>query len=218
MRTGVFGGTFNPIHFGHLRAAEEVREKLSLDQVLFVPSGNPPLKDKNIADAEMRLRMVDLAIAQNPLFKLLDIECKTPGKSYTIITLQALRKKYPGAGLFFILGIDAFLDLPNWREPDKLLSIANFAVISRPGSSFEDLSASPYLDVETKMLKVLDSGQGGKTEIRTRSGMETVLVKTTSLEISSTEIRRRVKNEQSIKYLLPSEIELFIFSQKLYNK
>lgn len=218
MKIGVFGGTFNPIHFGHLRAAEEVRERLSLEQVLFVPSGNPPLKNNEIADAGQRLRMVDLAIGRNPFFKVLDIECKTPGKSYTIVTLEALRKIYSGAELYFILGIDAFLDLPNWREPDKLLSVANFAVISRPGNSFKELSVSPYLDVETEILRCLDSGQTATTQVRLRNGMETVLIKTTSLEISSTDIRVRLKREQSIKYLLPPEVELFIFSQKLYNK
>lgn len=217
MRIGVFGGTFNPVHFGHLRAAQEVREKLGLEKVLFVPSGNPPLKAKDLADPHIRLRMVDLAIAGNSAFEALDIECADRGKSYTVRTLEALLEIYRGAELVFILGTDAFLDLANWFEPDRLIALANFAVISRPGRDFGELDSSPYIKMsEFRPAKL---GNGARCEsARLRSGRRIFLVKITPLDISSTEIRNRLKKGLSIKYLLPEKVESFIISHRLYNK
>ena len=117
MRIGVFGGTFNPIHYGHLRAAEEVREMLAFDKVLFVPSGTPPLKTEDLTDAQKRFEMARLAVAGNGAFEVLDIECKKPKKSYTVETLEVLLTLYEDAELYFMLGIDAFLDIPNWWMP-----------------------------------------------------------------------------------------------------
>jgi nicotinate-nucleotide adenylyltransferase len=120
---GIFGGTFNPIHYGHLRSAEEVREKFGLDKILFVPAGSPPLKTEGIADALHRQEMLRLAVTDNKFFELSDIECRLPGKSYTVNTIEQLKEANPDAKFFFILGIDAFIDIPNWWQPEILITL-----------------------------------------------------------------------------------------------
>jgi nicotinate-nucleotide adenylyltransferase len=217
LRIGIFGGTFNPIHYGHLRAAEEVREMLAFDKVLFVPSGTPPLKTEDPTDALKRFEMARLAIAGNRAFDVLDIECKKLKKSYTVETLEVLLSLYGDAELYFMLGIDAFLDIPNWWMPEKLLSMVNFAVLSRPGRSFIELLSSPYMVVEREVLKGLDSSGRESLTLRLKSLKEVVLVKITPLDISSSGIRRTIRAGLSIKYLLPESVESFIISHKLYS-
>ncbi len=216
MRIGVFGGTFNPIHYGHLRAAEEVKEALSFDKVLFVPSGTPPLKTEALADALSRFQMVRLAITGNRAFEVLDIECRKPQKSYTVETLEALLKIYGDAELFFVLGIDAFLDIPNWWMPDKLISLVNFAVMARPGCRFVDLLASPYIDAGRQNLERLEKDNSELSRLKLKSLREACLVKITPMEISSSDVRRFIREGRSIKYLLPEDVESFIISHKLY--
>jgi nicotinate-nucleotide adenylyltransferase len=216
-KIGVFGGTFNPIHYGHLRAAEEVREMLGFERVLFVPSGNPPLKTGHLADALKRYEMVRLATAGNRSFDVLDIESVKPAKSYTVETLEVLVNRYSGSELYFMLGMDAFLDIPGWWMPEKLVSMVSFAVISRPGRKFEDLLSSPHLDVERGDLKALDDSDGECKIFRLKSLKEAALVKITPIDISSSDIRRRMQAGQSVKYLLPENVESFIISNKLYS-
>ena len=218
MKLGVFGGTFNPIHYGHLRAAEEAREMLGLDRVLFIPSGNPPLKSHDLADALQRYKMARLAVVRNRRFEVLDLECAGPGKSYTVNTVEKLLKIYSGAELYFMLGTDAFLDLPSWWRPDRLVLMVNFVLLFRPGNRFADLVSSPYLDVEKISLNRLDKGKLETVTACLHTGREAVLIRTTPVAISSTDIRRRVKQGLSIKYLLPEEVESFIISNKLYQK
>jgi nicotinate-nucleotide adenylyltransferase len=211
LKIGVFGGTFNPIHYGHLRAAEETREILGLDKVFFIPSGNPPLKSENLADALRRYKMVRLAVVRNRFFDVLDVECVKAEKSYTVDTLEVLLRQFRDAELYFMLGIDAFLDIPNWRRPEQLVSMVNFAVVSRPGREFGEMLSSPY--AKTKDL----SRNGAESlAIELRSGKKAELVKITPLDISSSDIRRRVRSGRSIKYLLPEDVESFIISNKLY--
>ena len=164
MKIGIFGGTFNPIHYGHLRAAEEVRTMFGLERIFFIPSGNPPLKRKDLAEAKHRYKMVRMAVRGNPYFEVLDIECNRPGKSYTVNTLELLLKKYTDVDFYFMVGIDAFLDIPNWREPEKIMSLTNFIVLSRPGNNFEDLLGSPYLDIKKTGLG--RSGQRRKRSLQ----------------------------------------------------
>ena len=217
MRIGICGGTFNPIHYGHLRAAEEAREMLALDKILFIPSGNPPLKVRELADARHRYKMTRLAVIRNRLFDVLDIECIRKGKSYTVNTLETLLKLYSDSELYFILGIDAFLEMPNWWKPEKLISLVNFMVLSRPGSRFIDLLSSPYLNVKKEIMVRLDNGEirSFTTGLQTRK--EAVLLGVTPIGISSTDIRNRIKEGLSIKYMLPEEIESYIISNKLYK-
>ncbi len=216
LKIGVFGGTFNPIHYGHLRAAEETREILGLDKVFFIPSGNPPLKSDDLADALRRYKMVRLAVVKNRSFDVLDVECVKPGKSYTVDTLEALLEQHRGAELSFMLGIDAFLDIPNWWRPEKLVSMVNFAVISRPGRTFDELASSPYIKKGTSFTVPGRAGQEFLTAGLT-SGKKAELVRTTAVDVSSSDIRRRIKAGLSIKYLLPEDVESFIISHRLYS-
>jgi nicotinate-nucleotide adenylyltransferase len=218
MKIGIFGGTFNPIHYGHLRSAEEIREVFGLDTVVFIPSGNPPLKRKGLAEAKHRYNMVKIAAGSNPFFEVLDIECVRPGKSYTVNTLEHLQDNYAGSEFYFVLGIDAFLDMPSWREPEKILSLTNFIVLSRPGKTFTDLFSSPYLAMKKTQLARLDRGEiaTGKTVLR--SGKKVLLAKVTPIGISSTHIRNSLKKGCSIKYLLPAAVESYIISKNLYMK
>lgn len=217
MKIGVFGGTFNPIHYGHLRAAEEARMALSLDRVIFIPAGTPPLKSNDIANAAARLRMARIAISGNRHFEVLDVECSKPGKSYTVETLDILKKRFKTAALFFILGIDAFLDIPNWWRPDQLAAMTNFAVLSRPGFHFIDLISSPYLQVARKVLKNIDAKKTGLVTITLTTGSEAALIDIAPLSISSTDIRRRIRQGLSVKYMLPEKVESFIISNELYG-
>ena len=212
MKIGVFGGTFNPIHYGHLRAAEETREILGLDKVFFIPSGNPPLKSEDLADALKRYKMVRLAVVRNRFFDVLDIECVKSEKSFTVETLEVLLRQYHDAELYFMLGIDAFLDIPNWWRPEQLVSMVNFAVVSRPGREFDEMLSSPF----AKTKDLAESG-GESLTLELQSGRKAELVKITPLDISSSDIRRRIRAGRSIKYLLPEDVESFIISNKLYS-
>lgn len=218
MKIGVFGGTFNPIHIGHLRVAEDVREVLGLSKVLFIPSGNPPLKTHDLVPADHRLEMTRIATRGNPAFEVLDIETSLPGKSYTVDTLGRLNALYEGAELFFMVGIDAFLDIPNWRSPERIISLSNFAVISRPGRRFIELSGSPYVKVRKAMLAAMDGEGGGPVTLPLRGGRTAVLAQVTAMGVSATDIRRRLREGMSVKYLLPPEVESYIISQGLYGK
>jgi nicotinate-nucleotide adenylyltransferase len=217
MKVGIFGGTFNPIHYGHLRAAEEVREKLGLDRVLFVPSGNPPLKTKDIAPARHRFAMVKLAVKGNRLFQVSDIESRLPGKSYTFKTIEALQKENPRVEFSLILGIDAFLDIPNWWRPEHLLTLSDFIIISRPGYAFLALQRSPYIKIKKSTLIMLDASAIESHRATLPDQRDAVLLGLTPLGISSTEIRRLARLGSSIKYLLPPTVQSYIMKNKLYK-
>lgn len=216
MKLGIFGGTFNPIHFGHLRVAEEVREAAGLDRIIFIPSGTPPLKTENIAAARQRLAMTQLAIKKNPCFEMLDIECRRRQKSYTTKTLERLRELYPDDRLFFMLGIDAFLDIPNWHRPDVLVRQTDFLVLSRPGFRFIDLSSSPYLSIPRPLLRKLDARTLRYHTALLAGGRTATLLPVSPVAISATDIRSRAAQRKSIKYLLPAGVESYIISENLY--
>ncbi len=216
MKVGIFGGTFNPIHYGHLRAAEEVREKLEFDKILFIPSGSPPLKIKELADAKHRYKMTRLAIVTNRLFELSDIECRLSGRSYTVKTVEELKKNNPEIEFSFILGIDAFLDVTNWWHPERLITLANFVIISRPDFRFIDLQISPYIKINRRILKRLDNAEIETYTIKLKSSRNATFLRLTPIGISSTGIRRLLKEGKSIKYLLPAEVESYIIANKLY--
>ncbi len=215
-RLGIFGGTFNPVHFGHLRAAEDARELAGLDRVIFIPSGNPPLKTADIAPAPHRYAMTELAVKGNPAFEVLDIECRSPKKSYTAETLEKLHNLYPGQSLYLMLGIDAFLDIPNWHRPERLLSLADIMVLSRPGCRFADLSISPYLSLSKEILRRLEAGKIPLYSTALKNGKTAMLLNISPVNISATDIRGRIAQGKSMKYLLPAEAESYIISHKLY--
>ncbi|MBI5213272.1 MAG: nicotinate-nucleotide adenylyltransferase [Nitrospirae bacterium] len=209
MRIGILGGTFNPIHFGHLRAAEEARDKTGLDKVVFVPSGNPPLKTADTIDASDRYIMTKLATDSNVDFVVSDVELRQEEKSYTVNTIQRLREIYPEDELFFILGIDAFMDMPNWWLPDVLMSMVDFILVTRPGFDMADVEKSPYIK---------DWQRAGEDFLRLVSGKKVIPVQVTPMDISSTEIRRLLREGRSVKYLLPEPVERYIYSHNLYRQ
>ena len=211
------GGTFNPIHYGHLRPAEEIRERLKLNKVLFIPSARPPHKDSEIIEPHHRLEMARLAIRSNSFFDVSPIEVERIGKSYSVRTLEEILKKY-GGELFFLLGIDAFLEVPTWREADKLFSLANLVILLRPPYSFQSLSKSPYLRFLTNSILIeLDQGIRQSYRKVSENGRSICFERVISLDISSTFIRKNIKAGRSIKYLLPDPIESYIITQRLYK-
>jgi nicotinate-nucleotide adenylyltransferase len=215
-RLGILGGTFNPIHYGHLAAAEEVRDRLKLDRILFIPSYLPPHKfEEEIPSAVQRLEMVQLATRGNPFFESSGIEIDRGGRSYTIDTVEALRRVLPGSELYFITGLDSFLDIQTWHRWERLLTLCNFVVISRPGYQFADLAKIGFMESAARELARLDKGELQQAVVR--SAALTVYLETIPLyDISSTDIRNRVKAGVSIKYLLPDAIETYIIANKLY--
>ncbi len=214
MRLGIFGGTFNPIHFGHLRAAEEVWYSCNVDRILFLPSGNPPLKVADLADAHHRFVMAERAIESNEHFSISNIEILKKGKSYTVNVLKELYAMYPEDELFFVLGIDAFLDIPHWWHPEALASMIDFIVVTRPGYRITDIVQSPYVK---DTLVIPEPLCGENYCIGLKSGRKATLVPLTPLDISSTKIRRLVRAGKSIKYLLPEAVEHYIITESIYG-
>lgn len=196
MNIGVLGGTFDPIHIGHLVVAEEARIKFGLREVLFVPAGQPWLKlGRNITLAVHRVEMVRRAIADNLHFKLCTLEVERPGPSYTVDTLTMLRKQLGSeASLFFILGRDTLAELPLWKEPEKLIQLCRLVVAPRLGS--KDLK-----HLETAIPGLLD---------------KVIQLDMPVIGISSSGIRQRIAQGLPIRYLVPAEVEKYITEQKIY--
>jgi nicotinate-nucleotide adenylyltransferase len=199
-KIGVLGGTFDPIHLGHLIVATEARRKLGLSYVLFVPAGNPWLKlkeEKKISPAEHRLAMVRLAIKGNPHFKASTMELDRPGPSYSIDTVLELKKKLgPEAEIFFIVGPDALAELPKWKEPVRLIEVCQMVAIDRPG----------YAEVNLRTLDRLVPGASKRI----------MKLDVPQIDISSTDIRRRVAEGLPIKHLVPESVEKYIKNHRLY--
>jgi nicotinate-nucleotide adenylyltransferase len=204
-QVGLFGGTFNPIHLGHLRAADEVREALGLGRVIFVPSADPPFKrdgSEPLADARQRLRWVERAVADNPAFGVDGLELEREGPSYTVDTLRILAERLAPERPVFIIGSDAFAELPLWREPETLLTLASFAVMTRPGGPTG--SAADWLPEPLAGAFALSDD---RQEARHREAPTWVRrVSITALDISSTEVRRRLSEGRSVRYLLPESV------------
>jgi nicotinate-nucleotide adenylyltransferase len=215
-RIGILGGTFNPIHYGHLAAAEEVRDRLKLDRVLFIPAYFPPHKqDEHVPNALERMEMVRLATSDNPHFEPSDIEIERGGISFTVDTIEALRQVYPGAELYFITGLDTFLEIQTWHEWKKLLTLCCFVVLSRPGYRFADLLKIDFMARAERELARLDRGDLLHAEISSNS-FRVCLEMIPLYDISSTDIRKRAKEGLSIKYLLPEAVEIYIIKKRLY--
>jgi nicotinate-nucleotide adenylyltransferase len=213
MRIGLFGGTFDPIHWGHLRSAEEVRESLSLDRILFIPASKPPHKSgQTTTPAEDRLEMVRLAVATNPRFAVSKVEIERPGISYSIDTLRFFSsRKKDGDSYYFILGFDAFREIGTWKDFTEIFPLCHFVVTSRPQSG----DSIRRIPVAVRKLFCYDFGQKA---YRHRSGTGLYFVKLTDIAISASDIRRRVKEGRSIRYLVPLEVETYIKKQRLYRE
>lgn len=199
MRLGILGGTFDPIHLGHLLIAEESRVSLGLERVLFVPAGRPWLKEgQPLTEAHHRVRMVELAIAGNPHFQVRRDEVDRPGLSYTVDTLEVLRGELgPDVELYFILGLDAFESFHRWKEPERTLELCRPVVAGRPGYSEDDLEG---------ML----ARYGERRE-------RICLLPFHSVYFSATEIRRRAASGISFRYQVPAAVEDYILERGLYR-
>lgn len=228
MRIGILGGTFNPIHFGHLRAAEEVRYLQNLERIMFLPAGVPPLKTSDLEEAAHRYAMTELAIRGNRHFVVSDIETRAPEKSYTAKTLEELGRVNPQDELVFILGIDAFLDIPHWWRPEQLISMTDFIIVTRPGYDVRSLRTSPYVAAEARTRPSGPvSPEGGTRSAPADSGSESLpltsgrfatVVPVSPLDISSTAIRSLVTSGRSIKYLLPDAVEDYVHAHSLFRR
>lgn len=214
MRLGVLGGTFDPVHQGHLILAAMAHEQLSLDWVSFVPTGQPWRKEalndelhsirrgfafkagRAVAAAEHRVQMLRLATARNSAFDVVTVEVERPGPSYTVDTLEWFCQQQPTAELFFILGQDALTDLPNWHRPDRILELAGLAVARRAGGSGSVERAAAAMPGLAERMTWLSMPQ---------------------VEISASEIRRRLKDGRPIRYLVPDPVEAYIREQGLYR-
>lgn len=190
-RVGILGGTFDPPHLGHLLIAQEVQERLKLDQVFFIPAALPPHKKKvKISPAWHRLQMVKLAVKNNPKFKVLNLELKRKGASYTVDTLKDLTRRYPGTHFFLILGIDNLKYIKNWKEPEEIFKLAKVIFVPRPGY------------------------RNSKDKSRVKTGN---FLKLPDIDISSSDIRKKVKKGMSIRYLVPEKVLRYIQRHNLYK-
>jgi nicotinate-nucleotide adenylyltransferase len=188
MRLGILGGSFNPIHHGHLVIAERAAEQARLDRVLLVPAAQPPLKEaRDVAPAAERLALVKAAVRGHPLFEVSDLEIRRGGVSYTVDTLRELAKRLPSAEFFLILGADAAELLPRWKSIDEVAARATFLFAARPGH-----------------------------EIRARMPKQK-MVEVPLLEISSTELRERLRHGRSVRWLVPETVRLRLERKRLYR-
>jgi nicotinate-nucleotide adenylyltransferase len=219
MKIGLLGGTFNPIHVGHLEIAEATRSRVGLDEVLFVPVGMPPHKPKEPpAEARHRLEMVRLAIEDHPYFGVTDLEVRRPGPSYSIETVRQLQRDHPKDEFFFILGLDAFLEIESWRSADELLRLCHFVVLSRSGYLFRKLVKPASLTAEdTAVLDRLDQGKQEQADFQLRGGPHRLyLLRIPALKMSSTAIRRNLRAGRPLEGSLPGPVESYIIKNRLY--
>ena len=197
-RMGLMGGTFNPIHMGHLIIAEEARERFALEKVIFIPSYITPNKEVKAAPAEERLRMVELAVESNPYFSVSDMEIRQKGMSYTVSTLRALKERYGDDWeLYFISGTDAVASLPLWYQPEQILSLCRFIGAVRPGGI-------------QKAEEVVASFK--------KRGKNIELLPVPAIDISSTDIRNRIRNGKSVRYMVPEKVYTYIKEKRLYSE
>ena len=198
MRVGVIGGTFDPIHVGHLIIAEEARTRLGLDRVVFVPAGQPPHKlDHQIADPERRLDMVQLAIADNEHFCVSRVDLDREGPCYTVDTIRLLQDAWGAeAEIYFVIGSDSLADLPNWYHPEELLRLCRVVTVERPGQEVNVEELGRLLVGADSLIRMPD---------------------TPIVDISATEIRSRVRGGRGIRYLVPPSVECYIDQHGLYR-
>ncbi|OPJ55562.1 nicotinate-nucleotide adenylyltransferase [Alkalithermobacter paradoxus] len=198
-KVGIMGGTFDPIHYGHLVTAEYIRTNFELDRIIFIPSGDPPHKtDRIIIDKMHRYYMCVLATQTNENFFVSEIELKRIGKSYTIDTLREMKKVYPYSEIYFITGADALCDMETWKDVPNLFKEGKFIGATRPGVN-------------------LDSAKTKAQLFRQKYDAQIFNVSVPSLDISSTDLREKIKKDESIKYLLPESVEKYIFKYNLYR-
>jgi nicotinate-nucleotide adenylyltransferase len=201
MRLGIFGGTFDPVHFGHLALAEECLAVAGLDEVWLVPAASPPHKGgKKLSRFDQRKEMLELAIAGNEKFKVEPMEADRPGPSFTIDTLEEIQKRKPNDELFLIIGGDSALEFSTWKDPAKIASLATIIVRIRPGV---------IMPTEQEFISQLGKELGVQPKVIFVAGPP-------YLDVSSSLLKERISNNKSIRYLLPRAVEVYIQQKKLY--
>jgi nicotinate-nucleotide adenylyltransferase len=200
-RIGILGGTFNPVHHGHLILAQDAMEIFELDRVLFVPCDKPPHKDSaTIISATHRIAMLQAAFQGNPAFEVCDLELRRGGTTYTVDTMRELTRLYANSELVFIIGSDTLPELHLWKEIGELLNLCRFVTLARPGFDLKSISAAKLHLPPPWPQKLLSQIAKGHTA-----------------EISASDIRHRVAEEMSIRYLVPTPVELYIAENDLYK-
>lgn len=214
MKTGLMGGTFNPVHLAHLRIAEEARELCALDRLLFIPAADPPHKPlAGEVPFEQRYEMVRRAIAGNPAFDLSDIEAHRPGKSYSVDTILAIRNNCPGDELFFIIGSDSFLEIGLWHRYAEIFSLCHLIVVERPGRPVNHPLTALPIAIQGQFSYNTEANR-----LKHQSGHQVHFLSGCLLDISSTEIRQLAATGRSITYLVPPAVEAYIKEQRIYNE
>lgn len=200
-KIGIMGGTFDPIHYGHLVTAETARSEFALEKVIFVPSGNPPHKSEAmVTRKEQRYLMTVLATAANPYFEVSRVEIERPGQSYAIDTVREFKSKMDeDSELYFITGADAIFEIVTWKDVDGLFDRCTFIAATRPGFNLDALREKLLKRLPIEYLKKI------------------IPLEVPAMAISSTDIRQRIRNNRTVKYLLPEEVENFIYKNKLYR-
>jgi len=213
VKIALFGGTFDPIHFGHLRAARAAVRKFRLDQILFVPSGRPPHKpEDHLTPFVHRFAMVSLACAGEPKFVPSLLEAPDGEPQYSIDTVQRFRKSFRAQDhLFFMVGMDAFVDLPHWKEPRKLLNLIDFIIVSRPGFRVENILKV----IPSRMVK-RSLRRKGKTVIQLQR-VQLHILNGVHIPIASHEIRSAIRNRRPVAGLIPPLVEEYIRKEKVYQ-
>ncbi len=215
-RIGLLGGTFNPIHLGHLRAAEEVRSRLALDRVLLIPSYIPPHKQPTyMASPDERFAMVELAAHDHPCLAASSLEIEAQERSYSIITLNKVKTRYPDAWIFFILGVDAFLEIETWKSYREVLEQCRFIVISRPGFDLAAARNALPPEYEGNFHDVREAEDVGEDLLEK---FRIFLLPIPAVDVSSTEIRHRIRLGRSIQGLVPESVEEYIRKKNLYQE
>lgn len=214
MRLGVFGGTFNPIHVGHLRAVIEVQETFTLDRLLLIPSANPPHKGaEDIAAAEDRLQMVRLAVQGLPSLEASAVELARSGLSYTIETLQYFHNYFgPESVIHFVVGVDAFSEITTWKSYHQLFATAHFIVMTRPGSTLNNLERFIHTHISRDYQYDTTASRYGHPR-----WCSIFCLNITHLDISATRIREWIRQGRSIRFLVPATVEAFIKTRGLYR-
>ncbi|GIX03010.1 MAG: putative nicotinate-nucleotide adenylyltransferase [Planctomycetaceae bacterium] len=208
MRIGVYGGTFDPVHWGHLILAEQCREQLALDEVWFIPAGEPPHKlAGDRTPGRQRQEMLELALAGHPAFKLSEIELQRPGPSFTVETLEELHRRHPEHQWWLLLGADALRDFPGWRQPERIAQLARIAAVNRHlviphAGIMSDPHRLPPHDV---------------TAFQQRFGERLDVVCMPPVGLSASDIRQRAAQGRSIRYLVPRAVEMYILQHGLYR-
>ena len=220
MRIGLFGGTFNPVHFGHLRAALEVKEGFELDEVILIPAALPPHKlPGEVADAADRLHMLNLALENTSGLTLSDVELKRSGPSYTIDTVQYFNSTLPAESwIYLIMGLDAFLEFDTWKSYEALLRQVPIVIINRPrsGSGADGLRWKILEDYLTSKISADYAFSASEDAFRAKNRQPVYVYEVTALDISSTKVRKLVKEGRSIGYLVPQKVAEFINFKGIY--